>query len=260
MLNWLDFLYVFIIGYTPINNEILVDGESTFLNYNSIYTDLNFSVGVKNFYLNGAVKTTTKPLAINSYLPLQDYYSIGCSYKYKVNNKVSLNLNYTHECQHFVAAIIQNIPCHRDRFKDEIKIGLTLNGGWYKLEGSVGYLPKQGQTYIGKTYCYLFDRNSYKYYVSMDDFDYKHVRHNDFLLEASFEVEYKNFYNVIKSVNVIDYDYAESYGFGYRIYGERANIDMGVNLIGHYRKQLDKFGDMNFENNSKCEVFVKVYK
>jgi hypothetical protein len=258
MLNYLNFLYVFIIGYTPVNTDILVDGPTEIINYNLIYTDLNFKIGFKNFYINGGVKTTTKPLAITNYFPIQDFYTAGCSYYYRFNKKTTFNLSYLHECDHMIAPLMETLPYHKDRAKDEFMLNCTYNN----LNIGVGILETGSESYRGKSFYQLYGRlrDSLVIIYNVDE-EFCNIKFfkNKIILNASYDIYYKNFYNKISTLNSFGYSHTFGYGIGYTLNSNKAKIDIGTNLILTMLKKIDKFNRASFEDNSKIEAFIKFY-
>jgi len=229
----------FTIGYTPVNNELLLDS-----NYKSlIYTDIGINVKYKGFSAGGNTKTTIVPISLVSYKPIQDYYTLTIGYEYSF-----LKLNYLHECQHIVSANFYYLPSHKNRARDEVILNFERRFSYcdfnYTVNVGVGCLLKNAESFFYDERYYAFCGKKNTPIFSVDN-----------------NISYKNFYAKINSKVVVDFDYSILGEFGLNFKLKNAELFTGIALLKRDNFSIDYADYKNkFNSKDRIDIFIRIAK
>lgn len=111
------------LGYMPHNGITLINPEyyNTLYKTEPIFTDLNIGLEYKNFYAGGGVKTLSLPVELLAYNSIQNRYTFSTGVNINFE-KISVNIDYTHWCEHVSSAMMVHLPKHMDKSNDAFSI------------------------------------------------------------------------------------------------------------------------------------------
>ena len=117
------------LGYMPSNGITLIDPNyyNTLYESKPIFTDLNIRLDCNNFYAGGGVRTLSLPVDLFAYNPIQNKYTLSIGVNIPLD-KVDINLDYTHWCEHVSSAMMVHLPKHMDKSNDAFSITIKSKG------------------------------------------------------------------------------------------------------------------------------------